>query len=226
MYIGHFGIALATKRVAPGTSLGTLIAASQFIDLIWPILLLSGVETVVIDPGNTVVTPLDFQRYPYSHSLATVMAWATLFSGTYWAVTRYRRGALTVWGAVVSHWVLDFISHRPDLPLWPGGTTFVGLGLWRSLAGTLLVEVALFAAGILFYLRATKAVDRTGKAALWALIIFLSVTFLANLFGPPPPPGAERVVAITAVLLWLLVPWGSLIDRHRRLRKQKVTTLP
>jgi len=215
MYIGHYAIALAAKRAAPKTSLGTLIAAAQMIDLIWPILVLTGIERVTIDPGNTVVTPLNFAEYPFSHSLISVMGWASLFAGLYWVMTRYRAGAMTIWIAVVSHWVLDMISHRPDLPLYPGSEKLLGLGLWNSLTATLLLEGGLFAAGIVIYLRTTTARDRTGKIAFWALIVFLVTTYLLNLFGPPPPPGSERVVVLTALLLWLLVPWGYWIDLHR-----------
>jgi hypothetical protein len=195
MYIGHYAVALAAKRAAPKTSLGTLIAAAQMIDLIWPILVLTGIERVAIDPGNTVVTPLNFAEYPFSHSLISVMGWASLFAGLYWVMTRYRAGAMTIWIAVVSHWVLDLISHRPDLPLYPGSEKMLGLGLWNSLTATLLLEGGLFAAGVVIYLRTTTARDRT--------------------FGPPPPAGSERVVVLTALLLWLLVPWGYWIDLHR-----------
>jgi len=215
MYIGHYAVALAAKRAAPKTSLGTLIAAAQMIDLIWPVLVLIGIEKVAIDPGNTVVTPLSFAEYPFSHSLIAVMGWASLFAGIYWAITRYRTGAVTIWLAVVSHWVLDLITHRPDLPLFPGGEKLLGLGLWNSLTATLLFEGGLFAAGIFIYLRTTKARDKTGQVAFWALLVFLLVTYAINIFGPPPPQGAEKMVAYSALLLWLLVPWGYWIDRHR-----------
>jgi len=215
MYIGHYAIAFAAKKAAPKTSLGTLIAAAQMIDLIWPLLVLAGIEKVAIDPGNTVVTPLNFAEYPFSHSLLAVMGWASLFAGIYWMITHYRAGTVTIWFAVVSHWVLDLITHRPDLPLFPGGDKLLGLGLWNSLTATLLFEVGLFAVGIYIYFRMTKAVDRTGKVAFWALIVFLVATYAMNIFGPAPPAGGERVVAFSALLLWLLVPWGYWIDRHR-----------
>ena len=216
MYIGHFAVALAAKRAAPGTSLGTLIAASQMMDLIWPILVLPGLEVVVIDPGNTIVTPLDFRKYPYSHSLLAVITWGSLLAVIYWFFTRYRPGTIMVWVAVLSHWVLDLISHRPDLPLYPGGEKLLGFGLWNSLTATLLLEGGMFFAGVMIYLRTTSAMDRTGKFAFWALIVFLITTYCVNVFGPPPPPGGERLVVLTTLLLWMLVPWGYWIDRHRQ----------
>lgn len=213
MYIGHYAVAFAAKKAAPRASLGTLIAAAQLIDLIWPVLVLMGVEKVAVEPGNTVVTPLNFQHYPYTHSLVAVLGWALLASGLYWVVTRYRAGAVTIGLAVVSHWVLDLLTHIPDLPLAPGGGPKLGLGLWNSFAGTVMFELGLFAVGVFLYVNVTRARNKRGRYALWGMALFLLVTYMANLFGPPPPDA--KVVAMSALLLWLLVPWGYWIDRHR-----------
>ena len=132
MFIGHYAVALGAKKISPTVSLGTLFPASQFIDLLWPIFLLLGLEHVRIDPGNTVFTPLDFYDYPISHSLLAVLGWSLGFGLLYYAVQRSGRNALILGALVLSHWVLDFISHRPDLPLIPGMETRVGLGLWNS----------------------------------------------------------------------------------------------
>jgi len=140
MFIGHIAVGLAAKRVAPRTSLGTLAVAVEFSDLLWPIFLLLGWEQVRIAPRITVVTPLDFVSYPISHSLLADIGWASLFVGLYLIVKRYPKGAFVIWGCVMSHWILDVISHRPDMPLYPGGRVFIGLGLWNSLPATLLIE--------------------------------------------------------------------------------------
>lgn len=145
MFIGHFGIGFGLKRVAPVVSLGTLFLAAQFVDLLWPTLLLLGVERVAIAPGITEVTPLDFTHYPISHSLLMSVVWMVLFASLYWALKKSVRGAVVCSLAVLSHWVLDLVTHRPDLPLCPGGVGKVGLDLWSSLPGTLLVELGLFA---------------------------------------------------------------------------------
>src|SRR5512139_3691369 len=138
MFLGHFAVGFAAKRLAPRASLGTLFLAAQFIDLLWPLLVLLGIERVRIAPGITTVTPLDFEHYPWSHSLFAVSVWGVLFATVYLFIRRDRRASLVLGLAVLSHWLLDFLVHRPDLPLLPGGERF-GLGLWNSLAGTLVV---------------------------------------------------------------------------------------
>jgi membrane-bound metal-dependent hydrolase YbcI (DUF457 family) len=214
MFVGHFALALGAKRIAPVVSLGTLFLACQFADLLWPVLVLSGVEHVEIAPGITAVTPLDFVSYPYSHSLMALVVWAALAAIVYQVVRGWRLPAmLTVAALVVSHWVLDAVTHRPDLPLTVGGDIMVGLGLWGSVAGTLVVEVLMLAAGVTIYVRQTAARDRTGTLALWGLIGFLMVAWLASIFGPPPP--SSSALAWSAQAMWLLVAWGYWIDRHR-----------
>ncbi len=213
MFLGHYAVALAAKKAAPDTSLGTLFIGAQFIDLLWPILLVAGVEHVRLDPGNTVVTPLDFYNYPFSHSLTGVVIWSVLVGGVYFAFRRHRRGALVLGAAVLSHWVLDLLAHRPDLPLTFSGEARAGFGLWNSLPFTLIVELGLFAAGVVFYLRATSAKDRVGSYALWALILVLAGIYLMNLFGPPPPN--VEMIGIAGNAGWLFVLWAYWVDRHR-----------
>lgn len=212
MFIGHFAVGFAAKRLVPQASLGTLFFAAQFIDLLWPSLLLLGVERVQIAPGNTVFTPLDFEHYPWSHSLLAVLNWGVLVGVAYYLVRHDRRTSLMLGLLVVSHWLLDFLTHRPDLPLWPGGAA-VGLGLWNSVPGTLVLEIGLFVLGILLYLRSTRARDGVGRWALAALIVFLGAIYAGNLLGPPPPD--VTAIAWVGQAQWLLVAWGYWIDRHR-----------
>ena len=212
MFIGHFGVAMAARRVAPRPSLGTLVMASFFIDGVWPIFLLLGWEQVAIEPGVTAVAPLVFVSYPYTHSLLAVALWGALFGAAYFAVRRDRTGALWLALLVLSHWVLDAVAHRPDLPLWPGGPK-VGLGLWNSLPATLAVEVGLFAAGVAVYATATRPRDRWGTVLFVALVVTLACLYAANVFGPPPP--SVRLVAWSGILGWLFVAWAYWISRHR-----------
>ena len=216
MFLGHFGVGFGAKRAAPGTSLGTLFLSAQFVDILWPTLLLAGIERVEIRPGVTQVTPLDFVSYPVSHSLALVACWGALFGSVYWILRRYAVGAIITAAAVISHWLLDAVVHRPDLPLVPGGAAKLGLGLWNSPGATLVVEGAIFAAGVLLYLRSTIAVGRAGRYGTAALIALLLLIYAANFAGPPPPTVA--MIAWAGQAQWLLVAFGYWLDRHRRLR--------
>jgi membrane-bound metal-dependent hydrolase YbcI (DUF457 family) len=213
MFVGHFGVALASRRVAPGLSLGTAIFATFLLDAIWPVLVVAGIERVEVKPGITAVNPLDFVHYPWSHSLATAIAWGALFALVYWLVRRDSRNALWLGLIVVSHWVLDWVVHRPDLPLYPGGDGRFGLGVWNSLGLSLALELALFGAGLYLYMASTRARDRTGSIALWALVALLLVAYFSATFGPPPP--SAEAVAYSALIGYLLVGWGWWIDRHR-----------
>jgi membrane-bound metal-dependent hydrolase YbcI (DUF457 family) len=212
MFLGHYAVALAAKPAARRAPLWALVLAVQWPDLLWPVLLLTGVEQVRIDPGNTAFTPLDFLHYPVSHSLAMDLLWGSLLGAFFLWRLKDDRAAVVLGASVVSHWVLDWITHRPDMPLWPGGP-LVGLELWRSVPTTVVTEVALLALGIVLYLRATRAVDRAGRWAFWGLIAFLAVAYAGNLAGPPPP--SVPALAWVALALWLLVPWAAWIDRHR-----------
>jgi hypothetical protein len=212
MFIAHHATAFAAKPLASRVSLGTLFAATILLDLIWPILLLADVEHVRIAPGITAFTPLDFYDYPITHSLVNVVGWSIAAAIAYRIVRKSLRDAVVVGALVLSHWVVDFLAHRPDLPLLPGGP-YVGLGLWNSVPATIAVEVAMFIAGLLIYLRTTRARDRTGSVALWALVVFLGILYVANITSPPPP--SARAIAWAGLAQWLFIPWGWWIDKHR-----------
>lgn len=212
MFLGHFAVALGAKKAAPKASLGTLVLAAQFADLLWPVLLLLGWEEVRIVPGITRVTPLDFVSYPYSHSLVAQLLWGAGLGLIYFALRRNARAALILAACVPSHWVLDYIAHRPDMPLVPGGARY-GLGLWNSFPATLAAEFGLFAIGVAIYVTITSARDRIGKWGLWSLLIFLPLIYIASLVSPPPP--SVRAIAVSALALWLIVPWSAWADRHR-----------
>jgi len=214
MFIGHAAAGFASKRLAPRASLAWLLAAPWLLDLLWPVFLLTGVERVRIDPGNTAVTPLDFVSYPWSHSLVMALVWSALFGAAYRRLTRDSRGAWIVGALVASHWVLDLVVHRADLPLVPGLPLKVGLGLWNSVVGTLAVEGGLFTLGLAIYLWATRARDLQGTIGLWALVVFLLGMYAANL-GGPPPPNSSAIAWVTLAFGALLVPWAMWIERHR-----------
>jgi hypothetical protein len=214
MFIGHFGLAFGARRAARQVSLGTLFAACQFADLLWPTLVLLGYERVEVQPGATAMTPLNFVSYPYSHSLLMLAVWGVGFGAVYSLVRRARlSAAVTIALLVVSHWGLDYVTHLPDLPLAPHGSRRLGLGLWNSVPATLVVELGIFGAGLLLYTRATTPRDRIGSMGLWGLVGFMLVAYIAAAFGPPPPTAAA--VAWSAEAMWLLVAWGYWVDHNR-----------
>jgi hypothetical protein len=224
MFIGHFAVGFTAKKFAPRASLAVLLAAPLFADMLWPVFLLLGWEQVRIDPGNTKFTPLDLFYYPWSHSLLMDCVWATAFALIYYAITRYGTGAIAVWIGVISHWILDWITHRPDMPLYPGGPR-LGLGLWNSISGTLLVELTMLALGIWLYVRTTRPRDRIGRYAFAAYVVLLLVLYIGDRFsGPPPSVAAIAWSGVIALLI--LLPWAWWFDVHRTLRDPIAEALP
>lgn len=213
MFLGHFGVGLAAKKAVPQVSLGILFLAAQFLDLLWPTLLLLDLEQVSISPGITTVTPLDFTHYPISHSLLAVCGWGVLLGGLYWLLKKDSRAAIIITICVISHWVLDFVMHRPDLPIYPGGSTRAGLGLWNSLVVTIILESVIFFGGVVLYLKSTKAKNRIGIYGFWVMILLLTIIFIANVFGPPPPD--VKTIAWAGHLQWLFVLFGWWVDKNR-----------
>jgi hypothetical protein len=215
LFVGHFAVAFAAKRVAPGVSLGTWFIACELVDLLWPVFLLLGIESVRIVPGITAFTPLDFVHYPWTHSFLMCIAWAIAMGALYWR--RDRVAAFAVGMVVLSHWMLDLIAHRPDLPLAPGTDYKLGFGLWHSVPATLALELALFAVGFGWYLGGTQARDRIGRYGLWGLLVFLFAAYTGAAFGPPPP--SVEAIAWAGILGGLVMAGlGYWIDAHRTVK--------
>jgi hypothetical protein len=213
MFIGHYALAFAAKRAAPRTSLGTLFVAPTFADLLWPVFLLLGLEQAHVVPGPNPFLTLWLDNYPYSHSLVALIVWGALFGYVYRAKTGDKRAALVIGLLVVSHWLLDFVTHRPDIELYPGGAK-LGLGLWNSPAGTVIVESILLIAGVAIYLRATRARDGIGRWGLLGLVVLLAGSYLSTLFTPSPTD--MRALAVFGIIfegLFVLIAWW--VDRHR-----------
>jgi len=213
MFIGHFAVAFAAKRAAPRTSLGTLLFGAQFLDLIWPPLVLLGVEHFHVEPGVTKMNPLAFDSYPISHSLLMSLVWSVVIGVVYLARRRYRAGAIMVGIAVFSHWVLDWVTHRPDLQLAPGSEARVGLGLWNHPSLEIGIESAMFLGALASYILQTRPRDGVGRWGLIGFILLLLFFYVGNVTGPPPPNA--DIVAWMALGLWLFVPWAAWFDRHR-----------
>jgi hypothetical protein len=214
MFIGHFAVAFAAKRVAPRPSLGLTFVAAQLADLLWPIFLLVGIEQVRIAPGTNPFLNLEFTNYPWSHSLVMQLLLGAVLGGLYALRTRDTRGALVLFALVPSHWVLDWITHAPDMPLAPGVATKVGLGLWRHPTATIVVEVIMYIAGVAIYARSTQAVDNKGRYGFWALVATLVGLYALSIVSPLPP--TVTALATGALIGWPLALWPWWVDRHRR----------
>lgn len=216
MFIGHFAVGLAAKRVAPRAPLPWLLLAPQLPDVLWPIFVYAGVERMRIVPGITAASPLSLDYMPYSHSLVAVIGWSALLGLAWWAVMRDRRTAIVLALCSLSHWVCDWIAHAPDMPILRGDGPRYGLGVWNSSTGTLLVEGGMFAIGVAIYTRATRAKDAIGAIGWWSLAGFLAFAFVTALYGPPPPD--ERTMLMAAFGVFTLIPIAWWIELHRENR--------
>lgn len=219
MFIGHFALGFAAKRLVPRVSLAVLLVAAQLADILWPVFVASGLEEVRIQPGNTAMTPLEFVSYPFSHSLLLLIAWGVLLASIYRLIAGNGRIFSVLIALVVSHWVLDFVAHRPDMPLYPGSPK-VGLSLWNSIPATMVIETALFAAGVWIYSRATRAADRVGRWGLFSLVAVLGLAYAGSIGGPPPPSVTVLWVASLAGAA-LGTAWSWRVDRHREARQSR-----
>jgi hypothetical protein len=216
MFIGHYAVGLAAKRFAPQASLGALVAAPILLDLLWPIFLLLGQEHISIVPNSNPFLRLQFDFYPISHGLVAVIGWATLYASAYFGLTRYVAGTVVIWIGVVSHWLMDYVVHVPDLPLSVHSRLY-GLGLWNHRWWTVAVELALFAGGIWTYQRTTRAKNPNGLYIFISFILVLLLAYGAAVFGPPP--SSVRKVAGFALLTWLAIPWAWWFDSQREPRQ-------
>jgi len=221
MFIGHIGLGLAAKRMAPRVSLGVLLLSCQALDILCGTFVLIGLEKMRLHPGDMAMSSLEFVSFPWSHGLVMALVWSVIGYAAAQSLFRSRRTSLVIAALIFSHWVLDFISHRPDLPILGGGSFKLGLGLWNSVAGTLIVEVGLLAIGVILYTRTTTRSDRQGLFALSSLVIFFTALFFLNHFGPQPPVDmSPRKLVLPIFAYVLLLPWGIWIDRHRVLRSK------
>ena len=213
MFIGHYGVGFAGKKVDNKPSLGTLFFAAQFLDLIWPVFILTGIEKVKIEPGLMAANPLDFTYYPFSHSLLFAVVWGTIFGIIYFIIRKNIKGSILLGLLVLSHWILDLIVHRPDLPIFPWGNLKVGFGLWNSVPFSVAVELFIFAVGAYFYSSVTKPKNKKGTYTFWGLIIFLVLIYAANVFGSSPP--SVEAIGFAGLSQWLIIAWAYWIDRNR-----------
>lgn len=217
MFVGHLAVAFAAKRAKPDVHVGWYITAVSLVDLIWPIFLLVGLERVEVEPGNTAFTPLAFTHYPWTHSLAMGLVWAVALGGLARWRGVARDGAALIAGLVLSHWLLDLLTHRPDLPLWPGSSHRYGLGLWNSVAGTLALEATLWIGGLALWFSAFRPRGANGWAAIVSFVLVSTAIWISGPFAPPPPNA--QAVAVGALLGFSVLPWAWWIERSAERRR-------
>ncbi len=219
MFSGHYGVGFALKRSERALSLGVLFLAVQFTDILWSLLVLSGVERVAVVPGVSAANPLDFLYYPFSHSLLASLVWAGIVFALFAFLPHRFRGNKMVGGvvlgvAVLSHFFLDLLVHIPDLPLGLGDSTKIGLGLWNNVWLSLVAEWLILLAGFWIYLRSTKAKSFVGKYGPWLLAVLLFFAPLLNMTGTPP--NNPRIIAISALAMYVTLAFLALwVDRKR-----------
>jgi len=214
MLVGHVAVGLAAKRVTPRVSVGTLVLAAVLPDLLWCVFLLAGIEHVEIRPGRGAVNYLEASDIAFSHSLLMDAVWGALLAAAYFGVRRYARGGWMLFAAVMSHWLLDFVSHRPDMALAPGVHQYFGLGLWNSVWATIVAEGGIWVAAIVIYLRTTRAKGRAGIYWFWVGVVFMTYAWASNIAGPPPP-NAKLMAFSSLFFFWVVVTWAYWMDRLR-----------
>ncbi len=214
MFIGHFAVGFAGKRFAPRASLAALLLAALFADVLWPILVAIGAEEVRIAPGATAYTPLEFVSYPWSHSLLMLIIWGGLFAAYYRGKPDGARTGFVLGILVVSHWVLDWITHKPDMPLWPRGPK-LGLGLWNSVYGTMAVEILMFVVGVAIYTKSTRARDRIGSVGWWALVVMVGGFYMSDSLSGSTPPSVSAIWISALIATAVTLVWAGWVDRHR-----------
>ena len=215
MFVGHYGVSFAAKRVAPAVPLWVLFIAVQLLDVAWAPLVLLGIEKVRIVRGITASNPLDLYYMPYTHSLLAALLWsAAAFACCRLAASgSSRTSPLVVAAAVFSHWALDFLVHRPDLPLYDN-TAKVGLGLWNLPVLALGLEIALLFGGM--WLSFQTAVRRRLPTAVFGLVMVAVQAYV--FFGPPPV--SDKAAATTALAAYaLFAAVIGLLERRPRPRE-------
>ena len=198
MFVGHYGVSFAAQKAEPAIPLWVLFIAVQVLDVLWAPFVLLGIEKVRIVPGITASNPLDLYYMPYTHSLLAAIGWSVVAFLTYRFAVRSAppRAAAIVGLAVFSHWVLDFLVHRPDLPLYDN-TAKVGLGLWNLPAVALGLEAVLLFGAMGLYLRHTT---RRMPMLVFGLVMLGIQAYV--FFGPPP--ASDKAAAATALVSYAI----------------------
>ena len=221
MFVGHFGVGFGAKHFAPNASAGTLVLGAMLADVLGFAFIAFGIEHISIQPGITRLDALNLYDFAWSHSLLMDVVWAALLADGYFLFRRYARGAWIIFAAVLSHWVLDWLSHRPDMALAPGVHRYFGLGLYNSPLGLLIVEGGIWLVGIALYLRTTRSKGLAGNLALWIGLALLTILWLLS-FSGAPPPSVHTLVVVDLVAFPIVIGWVYWVDHLREVRDSVV----
>jgi hypothetical protein len=224
MFVGHYGVAFAARRMEERIPLWLFFLAVQFVDILWCIFVLLGIEKVRIVPGYTAGNPLDFYYFPYTHSLIGSLGWAGVAFVLYRLYQRYQgspRPALILGAAVLSHWFLDLVVHARDLDIINGNFK-LGLGLWNHPLLELLLELAILFGGLVWYLKGNPDFSRRRKSAVLVFAALMGGLQVVNTYGPPPT--SVRLIAIAGLALYALLTLAAFFiePRHTATRNLSV----
>ena len=215
MFVGHYSVSFALKKTDRNISLGMLFLAVQFVDILWAIFVLLGIEKVRITPGFTESNSLDLYYIPYTHSLPAAILWSLLLAGIfYFYHSANKESAFRISAAmglaVFSHFVIDLLVHKQDLPMI-GNSFKIGFGLWDYRWYAFITETGILFAGFWLYLQATTGTGFSGKYGMWIYIAFLQMVNIINFFFNPPPTNSNIAAisalasyfALAAIAFWL-----------------------
>ena len=213
MFVGHYAAALAAKAVQPKAPFWTYVLGAQLVDVAWGGLVLAGVEKMSLDPqlpGN----PLVLSHMPYTHSLPAAVAWS-LAAGlaAFFLLKLPRAAAIAVGLVVLSHWGLDFLVHRPDLPLGFGGPK-VGLGWWNHPAPEQALEMGLLAIAATAWGWRRGLQGHSGWSAPLFVVLLISLQLISILLPPAGGPSHMVIASLSAYGLATLFAW--LMDQTER----------
>jgi len=215
MFVGHYGPSFAVTAIKPTAPLWLVFIAVQLVDVAWAILIFIGIENVRIVPGITASNPLNLYYMPYTHSLVAAVLWSVAAVVVCKPLRGVRSWSVAAWigAAVFSHWVLDLVVHRPDLPLYDDAMK-VGLGIWNYPMIALALEALLLFGGMMMYLRRTKPINAIGRFGppIFGLVMLAIQAYI--FFGPPPAsPGALALTALVSYVVFAVV--AEWLDRQR-----------
>ena len=213
MLVGHIAVSFIAKRIEPRLSLGTLVLAAMLPDVLFFFFVLAGIEHIEFKPGMGAANYIAAVDFHLSHSLLMNAIWAILFAAACYLKRRYLRVAVVAFAVVLSHWLLDFIAHPPDMQLAPGLHQYFGLGLWTSIPATLVIEGGFWLLGIVVYLKTTRANSRWGVFVFWPVVLFLTLAWYGNIAGPPPR--VETAPLQSFIFFSLVTAWAFWMNRLR-----------